>query len=156
MVTCATCGAEKDRTAFAPSVLRKPSKVCRECKSTYNRQWYEQNRDRQLESSRRRGRRQRQITRDILRRAKDRPCLDCGERFPPEAMDFDHVKGTKVRVVSQLVNFPVVRLLAEIEKCELVCANCHRIRSARRLIALGNKVRGFRESDLVVDPRDST
>ena len=67
---------------------------------------------------------------DVL---KDRPCHDCGQTFPPECMDFDHRDGTtKADNVSRLLHsWPA--LLAEIAKCDLVCANCHRIRTRRRL-----------------------
>ncbi len=63
---------------------------------------------------------------------KSEPCSDCGGRFPPVAMDFDHVRGTKFRMVSTMVNYSWERVLSEIEKCELVCANCHRIRTQCR------------------------
>jgi hypothetical protein len=60
-------------------------------------------------------------------------CADCGQWFPPCAMDFDHVRGVKVRTVSQLIpNSSLEKLLLEIDKCELVCACCHRIRTAKR------------------------
>lgn len=61
--------------------------------------------------------------------------MDCGGRFPPAAMDFDHVRGEKVATISFLVNQGAVltRLREEIAKCEIVCANCHRIRTVKRL-----------------------
>ncbi len=64
---------------------------------------------------------------------KDRPCTDCGGSFPVECMDFDHLRD-KVREVSALVRADVSmdRLRAEAAKCELVCANCHRIRTKMR------------------------
>lgn len=62
---------------------------------------------------------------------KDRPCADCGGSFPPECMDFDHVRGRKEFEIGKS-NFPVERLAAEIAKCEVVCANCHRIRTKAR------------------------
>lgn len=62
----------------------------------------------------------------------NKPCLDCGGVFPPCAMDFDHLRD-KVSGVSNLVQLgTMAALLAEIEKCELVCANCHRIRTWQR------------------------
>jgi len=55
------------------------------------------------------------------------PCLDCGGTFLACQMDFDHL-GAKVSNVARLVPGPQEPLLAEIRKCHLVCANCHRIR----------------------------
>lgn len=64
---------------------------------------------------------------------KDQPCLDCGLRFPLECMDFDHVSGTKIAGISQMIHHKATSvLLEEIAKCELVCANCHRIRTTKR------------------------
>jgi hypothetical protein len=64
---------------------------------------------------------------------KGRPCADCGRRFPPCAMDFDHVRGAKVNSIAQLVNSYQPRATrVEIVKCELVCACCHRIRTHKR------------------------
>ena len=67
------------------------------------------------------------------------PCVDCHEFFIALAMDFDHLKDKK-RDVSSLVRSgaSIDTINAEIAKCELVCANCHRIRThIRRLIAQG-------------------
>ena len=63
---------------------------------------------------------------------KSGPCTDCGNAFPPECMDFDHVRGEKVQGVSCMSG---IAALAEIEKCDLVCANCHRIRTRERKMA---------------------
>lgn len=58
------------------------------------------------------------------------PCLDCEQYFTSCQMDFDHhPSGDKCRNVSQLIAGAQKKLLAEIAKCQLVCANCHRIRT---------------------------
>lgn len=63
-----------------------------------------------------------------------KPCADCGRPFHFAAMDWDHLPGhEKVGQINRLLlgyNKEVV--LAEIAKCELVCANCHRVRSYER------------------------
>lgn len=64
---------------------------------------------------------------------KQKPCLDCKIKYPPYVMDFDHrVRRTKVAGISQMINlhgYSKEKILMEIEKCDLVCANCHRIRT---------------------------
>lgn len=77
----------------------------------------------------------------LLREAKNRPCLDCGRQFPPFVMDFDHRDGEiKLGNIGSLIQrWSWARLQTEIEKCDLICANCHRIRTARRA--------GWSESD---------
>lgn len=59
--------------------------------------------------------------------------MDCGGSFHPEAMDYDHRDPkTKRGSVKDMVKHSPSALMAEIAKCDLVCANCHRVRTARR------------------------
>jgi hypothetical protein len=64
---------------------------------------------------------------------KSKPCTDCGGCFPPVCMHFDHL-GDKEFEISWACarTFSLERIKLEIEKCELVCANCHAIRTERR------------------------
>ena len=63
------------------------------------------------------------------------PCADCGEFYPPWVMDFDHIDDNKVASVSSLKFLTSLEnVLKEIEKCELVCANCHRMRTHSRML----------------------
>lgn len=69
----------------------------------------------------------------FMRDLKVGPCVDCGGTFPPEAMDFDHLGDDKLGNVARLARLGSrTALLAEIAKCDLVCANCHRVRSRKR------------------------
>lgn len=69
--------------------------------------------------------------------AKSGPCADCGNRFSPEAMDFDHVRGPKLfGIATGLLSKSVLQLEAEIAKCDIVCANCHRVRTRQRRLVL--------------------
>ena len=62
------------------------------------------------------------------------PCTDCGGRFHYSAMDFDHIGPDKVADIAWLINNRSWKaLLDEIEKCELVCSNCHRVRTWTRI-----------------------
>jgi hypothetical protein len=57
--------------------------------------------------------------------------------FAPEAMEWDHLPGqTKLGDISNKMRGRKANvLLAEIAKCELVCANCHAVRTRNRLLA---------------------
>lgn len=63
---------------------------------------------------------------------KRKPCVDCGIQYKPWQMDFDHLKD-KHRKVSNTKEYAEETILKEIAKCELVCANCHRDRTYKRL-----------------------
>jgi hypothetical protein len=67
-----------------------------------------------------------------LNEEKARPCSDCGIQYPPECMQFDHVRGDKFKHLAAMQSYSISRLEAEMEKCDLVCANCHAIRTKKR------------------------
>ena len=68
------------------------------------------------------------------------PCVDCGINYPYYVMDFDHVRGQKHANVMELVStLSKKKIDEEIAKCEIVCSNCHRIRTHMRKIAIKNK-----------------
>jgi hypothetical protein len=105
--------------------------MVRRSQRTANVAYYRRNR--QLEIARVRVRQQRTVA--MLRELRDRPCMDCGGRFAPHQMDFDHRNGTtkRFRVTSGGAMLRPTRvLLDEVAKCDVVCANCHRIRTWQR------------------------
>jgi hypothetical protein len=133
---CSTCQDEKSESAFTSSSLKRRSKICRDCKAEYNRRWYDENRLAHMEDVRRNSARYIEEALEVVRKHKSQPCGECGRRFPPVCMDFDHVRGEKVDIVSRLRGYvSMERLLEEIAKCEVVCANCHRVRTTRRVRA---------------------
>ena len=121
---CVTCRVVKPLTAFHKHTrsidgYRGECKACRSTKAkvTYQKDhahWrnrYEQQRDfvRQL---------------NIDRGA----CLDCNETYPPQVMHFHHVRGDKSFNIGSGAGKSKMKILAEIDKCELLCANCHIMR----------------------------
>ena len=65
----------------------------------------------------------------------NKPCTDCGQIFHPVCMHWDHLPGyIKSGNISQMVGLAISReiILEEIAKCELVCANCHALRTHYR------------------------
>lgn len=67
----------------------------------------------------------------IITGAKNVPCMDCGIRYPSYVMDFDHRDPSTKRfsIGRQVASYGIDALRAEIAKCDVVCANCHRIRT---------------------------
>lgn len=59
---------------------------------------------------------------------KNVPCIRCGGRFHPVCMDFHHRDpSTKLFEISRSMCTSFAKLTAEMEKCDVLCANCHRI-----------------------------
>ena len=69
--------------------------------------------------------------RNLLNQYKNKPCADCGKSYPPCVMDFDHRDESKksFNISSAVTSKGFVALAAEIRKCDIVCSNCHRIRT---------------------------
>lgn len=58
-------------------------------------------------------------------------CTDCGGTFPQVCMGFDHVDPlTKEFSIGAAMGRSIEVLKKESDKCDLVCANCHAIRTA--------------------------
>ena len=78
-----------------------------------------------------------------------RPCTDCGGFFHPAAMTFDHLPGSAKRDnVSDLLRaYHQNVAMEEIAKCELVCANCHAVRTADRRRAVSRKAGDDRQDE---------
>ena len=77
--------------------------------------------------------------RDFLRKYKlEKGCADCGFIGHFVALQFDHVRGEKKIEVCKAKS--IKRAQEEIEKCEVVCANCHQIRTFKRLELQGKTI----------------
>ena len=65
---------------------------------------------------------------------KQQPCMDCDGTFSAECMDLDHREGEgkDFEIGARIITKAWAKVLTEIEKCDLVCANCHRIRTKKR------------------------
>lgn len=62
-------------------------------------------------------------------------CMDCGLKVTPDTgvcFDWDHTGDNKEFNVSQMLTCSLATFVTEISKCELVCANCHRLRTKSR------------------------
>jgi hypothetical protein len=73
----------------------------------------------------------RERTEVLLAYFKAHPCRDCGET-DPVVLEFDHLRDKRFNIGGRLAYYNWDRILEEIAKCDVVCANCHRRRTARR------------------------
>ena len=110
---CSKCG----------SITNKFPRMGTRCQPCVNQSGYEQKKIKFAE------------IRNLIIESKSVPCKDCGQRFPTYCMDFDHLPGyKKIFNISkyQRQNKSLQQVINEITKCEVVCANCHRIRTFTR------------------------
>jgi hypothetical protein len=97
-------------------------------------------RDRRREQFRRSLRKRRRKRKADLVAAYGGRCVDCGYSTCTEALQFHHRDpSTKDFRLGQF-NGSLARLIAEAAKCDLVCANCHRVRHARDAAASTHRI----------------
>lgn len=68
----------------------------------------------------------------LIRSLKDKPCQDCGIKFHSCAMQFDHARGKKLFNMAGSHMRARKAVLEEALKCDVVCANCHFVRTWKR------------------------
>jgi hypothetical protein len=135
METCTACGATKERAAFGfrNKSTGKLHRTCKDCVAAYGRQHYTANRAEYVARNHKLARaKTRELQNRVAAYLAERFCVDCGEADPC-VLDFDHVyPGTKRDTIHALVHRALswTALLAEIERCQVRCANCHRRRTA--------------------------
>lgn len=131
---CGRCKELKDASEFHKNKARPSglADTCKKCKKQVDATHYvvsgglTSNRS---QSNRARRDRNRLIVRDHL---NSNPCVDCGES-DLVVLQFDHTDQDKAKDVSAFISgYSVTRLLQEIAKCDVVCANCHTRRTASR------------------------
>lgn len=91
--------------------------------------YYRKNREKFIERNRKR----KKLFKDYYQEAKNHPCVDCGIQYHPIIMEFDHRDPTtKLFNVSQPQSVSSLKKLKdELAKCDVVCANCHKLRTWR-------------------------
>lgn len=135
MRRCGRCEELKpiDDFAWRRKARGQRDNYCAPCRATYKRAHYASNRSRYIAQALSR----KQVL--ALRRAeylidyfRTHRCVDCGES-DPLVLEFDHCDGEKIFCISKgLRDRAWQSVLDEIVKCDVVCANCHRRRTAQR------------------------
>lgn len=109
------------------------SSYCKKCHSEYQRAYYK-NTLGYNEKRKKQWKERKNEIRKLVILEKDKPCADCGIKYPYYVMDFDHTRDKKFNLsVAARHQRSLKSVMEEIEKCEVVCANCHRIRTFTRI-----------------------
>lgn len=136
MKECSTCKKTLPLDSFHNSKDKTDGKsgTCIFCRHEYSKRYYQQNKKKvQDRVARNRRTRQEKIRMRIVEILKD-GCVDCGEN-DIRVLDFDHVDPIdKVDTVSKMIQLgnSESSILEEVSKCEIRCANCHRIRTSNQ------------------------
>ena len=105
---------------------------CKPCRKAYGREHYLANKERYIaQAAAVKERLNRERTAWLVEYFKTNPCVDCSED-DPVVLEFDHLRDKSFDIGGKLTTRPWKDILEEIKKCDVVCANCHRRRTARR------------------------
>jgi hypothetical protein len=132
MKWCSGCKTSKSLDEFVAKKTSKDGKQsqCKGCRNAYGKRWYSKNKDVHKENISAQRARYRKANRILIcEYLEDHPCVDCGED-DIVVLDFDHLRDKKEAVTFMIHDYPPSKILEEIEKCVVRCANCHRRKTA--------------------------
>lgn len=137
MKKCGHCGELQEATSFNKNAAKKDGLQvnCRDCDNARSRAYHHG--PHHSEHIKQITRRKERIVVDakawLIAYLRDHPCVDCGYS-DIRALEFDHVRGEKAREISVMIGqgYTPRGLAKEIAKCEVRCANCHRIVTVER------------------------
>lgn len=127
--TCRECGSQDPETGWVAK-----GNICKGCQRKVMRQHYADNKQAYLDKADRNREIYRTKMREFIREyLVEHPCVDCGES-DLRVLEFDHVdpanKNFTIGAAIGNSQLGFVKIKAEIEKCEVRCANCHRKRTS--------------------------
>jgi hypothetical protein len=105
---------------------------CKKCNKERSKQYYAENREKHKKETRKRTNiRIKQVQDNLISYFLSHPCIDCGEA-DIRVLEFDHLKNKEANISEVIRDWSWKRILNEIDKCEIVCSNCHIIRARTR------------------------
>ena len=131
---CSMCGKHKQLGEFAwrRIKLNQRDTYCRPCRAEYKQEHYRANKQRYIAQARQRKKALvEERTQYLVAFLREHPCVDFGEG-DPIVLEFDHLRDKKFSISAGIQGRRWQDVLDEIAKCQVVCANCHRRRTAKR------------------------
>lgn len=135
MKKCTRCGNsfKESEFPFTNKAKGKRFSMCFTCKKEYDREYWAKTKD--VRNERKRKNSKSNIKRNadyVISHLKKNPCVDCGEGNII-VLEFDHQRDKSFNVSHGIrAGYSLESIQNEIDKCEVVCANCHRLRTAKQ------------------------
>lgn len=128
---CSKCKIDKNDSEFAFRFISKGKKLsnCKQCQKQYARNHYLKNKEKVKKQVNYNKNKLKHKFYDYL---QDKFCIRCGNS-DIRVFEFDHRESsTKKETISKMVSecHSWINILKEIEKCDILCANCHKIRTS--------------------------
>lgn len=131
---CYTCQQTRSSDCFSKHKGRKDglNSICKDCSRERSKQYYKDNKEKHLKTIKSNGHKYRQRNQeyvlDLLSKSK---CMDCGENHIL-VLEFDHKHSKLANVSSMILTYSLSSLKNEIDKCDVVCSNCHSKRTHKQ------------------------
>lgn len=123
---CSKCGDEKPTEAFNKKG-NKTQPWCRECNREKSKEYYNSNRERHKEATT--ARKNRLIVDNLAKFRELKSSCRCSlcPEAEPICLDFHHTKDKEQEIIRAIHRgWSWDRVLLEMKKCVVLCANCHR------------------------------
>lgn len=130
MKQCCICKENHSLECFAKNKAKKDGlqSQCKNCQKVYRKKHYEDNRQYYIDKAKVWSTNQKIIFYNWLQQQQ---CIDCGnDNF--KVLEFDHMQDKSFNISKKIASLTFDAIMKEVQKCEVVCANCHRIRTAER------------------------
>lgn len=132
---CNKCGKEKDVKEFGKNSYKADGlqSNCKLCRTEMSSNWYKNNIRKQVENV---AKTKKDIAEMLHAYKVENPYCQgpCGNKYPPEVLQFDHIDPStkKFNLGDAARNQGRLKVIEEMEKCVLLCANCHALRTAKQ------------------------
>jgi len=137
MKTCSKCKLEKELYEFNKDKNKKDGHCnwCKTCNKENMKSYYKSNKEKvKYENYQNKKKYRVEKKEKLLDYLRNNSCIDCGNS-DIRVLEFDHVRGEKKMDVTKMVSsaYSWDKIQEEIDKCEVVCSNCHKIRTYSRM-----------------------
>ena len=131
MKECPKCKVNKPFTDYSKNKSKKDGlqRMCKKCVAEADKKHYNKHYEKHKEKRKKRYK----TNRTFINKYKKifGICVDC-KTTDWRVLEFDHVRGIKKDGISELSSYSIPIIKKEIRKCEVRCANCHRIKTYER------------------------
>lgn len=132
MKQCTKCLAEKSLELFSFKSRQTGKRLawCKSCMKVYDANHYQKNKKHRHEIK---YANREKIRRFLTQYLREHPCAVCNED-DIVVLEFDHIdpKTKKFDIGKSVSGYSIQSILEEIKKCQVLCANCHRRRTAKQ------------------------
>ena len=143
--TCCACKETKPESEYSFKYRERGIRTtkCRACTNKYSQKHYEKNKEVYIARAIKHNKRYIKQKKEFIMELKmSNPCLGCGETNPT-VLEFDHInpKDKKGNIATMIRGgYSVGTILKEALKCQILCANCHRKKTAKDYKYFSTKV----------------